>query len=235
MRADPRCPSCDGKVSASADWCMHCGREFDAPVDRSRGSDDSDSYGDGDGGLIGRISGSDRKTDDPVTARGGTVQRERERTRQRRDWSREAGDAWSGSDDTASERPAVPSGRGNDGPSYLPIGGLSNGRVVARFLGVLALLGAVGTVAGLSLPAIGAGLAILAWLGSIGWLARQRSGFDAMRYGSFSVMVLLIFVSFALAMAAEGQSLLAFLLTMVPVGIAALFVAGFGYTMGETT
>lgn len=33
MRQDPRCPSCDGKVSATADWCMHCGREFDAPVD----------------------------------------------------------------------------------------------------------------------------------------------------------------------------------------------------------
>lgn len=42
MREDPRCPHCTEKVSATATWCMHCGRDFDAPVDagdsRSLGS-----------------------------------------------------------------------------------------------------------------------------------------------------------------------------------------------------
>ncbi|WP_424002300.1 hypothetical protein ACOZ4I_01455 [Haloarcula salina] len=33
MREDPRCPHCTEKVSATARWCMHCGRDFDAPVD----------------------------------------------------------------------------------------------------------------------------------------------------------------------------------------------------------
>ena len=34
MRSDPRCPHCDGKVSATATWCMHCGADFDAPTER---------------------------------------------------------------------------------------------------------------------------------------------------------------------------------------------------------
>lgn len=33
MRPDPRCPHCNEKVSATASWCMHCGRDFEAPVD----------------------------------------------------------------------------------------------------------------------------------------------------------------------------------------------------------
>ncbi len=32
MREDPRCPHCEEKVSATAAWCMHCGRDFDSPV-----------------------------------------------------------------------------------------------------------------------------------------------------------------------------------------------------------
>ena len=35
MRPDPRCPSCHDKVSATAQWCMHCGRDFETPVDAS--------------------------------------------------------------------------------------------------------------------------------------------------------------------------------------------------------
>lgn len=37
MREDPRCPHCTEKVSATARWCMHCGRDFDAPVDAAHG------------------------------------------------------------------------------------------------------------------------------------------------------------------------------------------------------
>jgi len=33
MSADPRCPSCHEKVSATATWCMHCGVDFDEPAD----------------------------------------------------------------------------------------------------------------------------------------------------------------------------------------------------------
>lgn len=35
MRADPRCPSCAGKVSATARWCIHCGSDFESPTDAS--------------------------------------------------------------------------------------------------------------------------------------------------------------------------------------------------------
>lgn len=37
MRQDPRCPHCDGKVSATASWCMHCGRDFEAPANANGG------------------------------------------------------------------------------------------------------------------------------------------------------------------------------------------------------
>ena len=37
MVSDPRCPNCDGKVSATAMWCMHCGADFDSPVDADTG------------------------------------------------------------------------------------------------------------------------------------------------------------------------------------------------------
>ncbi|WP_135303680.1 zinc ribbon domain-containing protein [Haloarcula amylovorans] len=37
MRADPRCPHCSEKVSATATWCMHCGQDFAAPTDASSG------------------------------------------------------------------------------------------------------------------------------------------------------------------------------------------------------
>ncbi|WP_276273208.1 zinc ribbon domain-containing protein [Haloarcula litorea] len=37
MVEDPRCPHCTEKVSATATWCMHCGRDFDAPIDAESG------------------------------------------------------------------------------------------------------------------------------------------------------------------------------------------------------
>ena len=37
MVSDPRCPHCSDKVSSTARWCMHCGRDFDAPVDADTG------------------------------------------------------------------------------------------------------------------------------------------------------------------------------------------------------
>jgi len=37
MVSDPRCPHCSEKVSATATWCMHCGRDFDGPVDADGG------------------------------------------------------------------------------------------------------------------------------------------------------------------------------------------------------
>lgn len=37
MVSDPRCPHCDGKVSATAMWCMHCGADFESPVDADTG------------------------------------------------------------------------------------------------------------------------------------------------------------------------------------------------------
>lgn len=37
MVSDPRCPHCSDKVSSTATWCMHCGRDFDVPVDADTG------------------------------------------------------------------------------------------------------------------------------------------------------------------------------------------------------
>jgi hypothetical protein len=38
MVSDPRCPECTGKVSATATWCMHCGVDFDNPVEADSGA-----------------------------------------------------------------------------------------------------------------------------------------------------------------------------------------------------
>lgn len=45
MTADPRCPHCTEKVSATATWCMHCGRDFDSPVDAGSGTTILDARG----------------------------------------------------------------------------------------------------------------------------------------------------------------------------------------------
>lgn len=173
---------------------MHCGREFDGPVDATGSGERAESD---ESELFGSNAESDRRTDD---------------------------------------RPPVPSGRGTDGPSWFRAGSLDHGRSAGRFLGVLGLAGVVGVVGfGLSLPTTGAGMAALAWLGSVALLARRRSAFDAMRYGSYSAMLLVIFASLALALAAEGQSRAAFFFTLVPVAIATLLVAGFGDTVAETS
>jgi len=36
MPSDPRCPRCDGKVSARATWCMHCSADFEVPGEGRR-------------------------------------------------------------------------------------------------------------------------------------------------------------------------------------------------------
>jgi hypothetical protein len=96
MRSDPRCPACDGKVSATAQWCMHCGRDFEQPVDAgARETDRRDGPADPDGdGLFDLGSSADHDAaggpfappPDETGAGGGpgtggetTVQRERER------------------------------------------------------------------------------------------------------------------------------------------------------------
>lgn len=50
MVSDPRCPHCTGKVSATATWCMHCGEDFQDPVDADTGRP---VEGRGDRGLSG--------------------------------------------------------------------------------------------------------------------------------------------------------------------------------------
>lgn len=37
MVSDPRCPGCNGKVSSTATWCMHCGEDFPSAVDAESG------------------------------------------------------------------------------------------------------------------------------------------------------------------------------------------------------
>jgi len=37
MVSDPRCPECAGKVSSTATWCMHCGVDFESPIDADSG------------------------------------------------------------------------------------------------------------------------------------------------------------------------------------------------------
>lgn len=39
MREDPRCPRCNGKVSATATWCMHCRADFENPGEGRRVTD----------------------------------------------------------------------------------------------------------------------------------------------------------------------------------------------------
>lgn len=73
MVSDPRCPHCDGKVSATATWCMHCGQDFAEPVEADGGrvvghgleepSGLLSALESGDAGAIGRTV--ERREDGP--------------------------------------------------------------------------------------------------------------------------------------------------------------------------
>jgi len=77
MRSDPRCPSCDGKVSATATWCMHCGRDFEDPVDANAaggGTVTTTREATGGFGETGSAGGDGGwADDDAVSAESGTV------------------------------------------------------------------------------------------------------------------------------------------------------------------
>jgi len=158
-----------------------------------------DPGGDADGGsLLGRIRRkSSSDADDPVTGTSDSVQWSSERSS-----TSETGDG--------SGRSATDDERGD------PV----------KFLGGLVGVGVVGVlVLGLSLPVAGVLLALLAWATSCVSLARRRSAFHAMQYATTGFMVTLIFVSFALAFGSTS-ALAGLAFTLVPVGLAALFVAG---------
>lgn len=253
-RADTACPSCDEPVGARASFCMHCGRDL---PDRTEYDEVTGQAETGDGGetLLSRLrpgtsteqaGESVGAADTPavVESRTGTVDDgsiETERTATDADGIGTADEGSVGFGPTADSSAAtsripVPSGRGTDGPTLLPTDGLfEDAETAGKMLGILGLF-AISAVYGLGLPlpVTGAVLAVLSWVVSVVAIADRRSGFDAMRYGSYSLMVLLICVSFGFAFSAAGSGLLSFALTLIPVAVATLFVAGFGYTLGDS-
>lgn len=224
---DVTCPSCGGPVGVRATFCMHCGADLPDRVEYDDVTREADAGGES---LLTRLRpGSTEQTETVEAASTDSIEFQPDES---------AGQF--GAEDEASaaseSRPGVPTGRGTDGPTLLPVDGLfDRSDDATRLLTGLAVLGVAGAVGlDLSLPVTGAALAMVAWAGSVVSMARHRSGFDAMRYGTDGLMVTLVFVSFALAYGLGGGGAIPFLLTLVPIGMATLFTAGFGYTMGES-
>lgn len=223
-RADPRCPSCGEPVGARAQHCIHCWADLpdDTEYDDVTGGTHEVTYEREE--VTYETSETTAETpavDDSGTA-GGEGSDPLDRLRA----------ATTGTGTRENDAPPVPSGRGTDGPSFLPTLGIDVERV-GRFLAVLGLAGGVAVVAGVSLPVAGALVAGLAWAGSTAWLARERSGFDAMRYGSMNLMSTLVFVSFAMSLSAVGGPAVPLAFLSVPVAVSALFVGGLGDTVAE--
>jgi len=235
-RADPRCPSCGEPVGARASHCIHCWRDLPEQAD-------SAEYDDVTGGTHDITHSTDEVTGATPAVRapddGGEslLARLRSVTGERRggeasprDADRRVGE----SDRRDADTPPVPSGRGTDGPTLLPALPTDVERA-GTFLGALAAVGAGSLLAGVSLPVTGVLLAVVAWSGSLVSLVRRRSGFDAMRYGSYSAMITFIFGAFALAFSAEAPVFVPLLFAMVPVAVSTLLVGGLGYSMGDPT
>lgn len=218
---DAACPACGEPVGVRATYCMHCGRDL---PDRA---DYDDVTGESDGGetLLTRLRpGATTDREESVPGTSETIEWETS------DGGR-AGRSVDAGTATTRTGPGVPSGTGTDGPRLLPVvGGVDAPGRAGRFLAALAGLGITGTGAfGLSLPAAGALLAVAAWVGATVSVARTRSAFDAMRYGSSLLMVTLIFVSFTFAFG-SGGGLAPAAFSLVPTTIAALLVGGAGRT-----
>lgn len=233
VEAETTCPSCGEPVGMRAPFCMHCGRDLPERVeydDVTGASASGETVTTGTASFLGRLRRLTRRGRDDDAAAAAGVAPDADRG--------VAPDATAGTSDGTADanRVPVPSGSGSDGPALLGHWGLLDRPLfAAKFLGGLGGLGVAGVAGlGLELPQAGVLLAVLAWAVSVVVLARRRSGFDAMRYGTYSLMVMLVFVSFALAFGAEGDGLLSLGLALVPVGVAALFVGGFGYTLGAT-
>jgi hypothetical protein len=221
-RADPRCPSCGEPVGARASHCIHCWRDLPERAD-------APGYDDVTGGTheithsTDEVTGATPGVRAPDDGGESLLARLRSGIGERR-----------GSESTSrdTDHPPVPSGRGTDGPTLLPSLPTDVERA-GKFLGALAAVGAGALVAGASLPLTSVLLAAVAWGGSMVSLVRRRSGFDAMRYGSYSAMIAFIFGAFALAFSAGAPTFVPVAFAMVPVAVSTLLVGGLGYPVGE--
>ena len=237
-RVDPRCPSCGEKVGARANYCIHCWRDLperaDAPGhdDVTGGTHEITHSTDDVTGTTPAVREPDDSGESVLTRlRSGIGDRRAAESERHGDESdrRSVGPGRRGAD-----HPPVPSGRGTDGPTLLPALPTDAERA-GKFLGALAAVGAASFVAGVSLPVTGVLVAAVAWGGSLVSLARQRSGFDAMRYGTTSAMLTFIFGAFALAFSAEAPAFVPLSLAMVPITVSTLLVGGLGNSMGDST
>lgn len=213
-RADPRCPSCGEAVGARAQYCIHCWTDLP----------DDTQYDDVTGGTHEVSYERDQVTAGTPTVgdSGGVLETLRSVT-----------DGTDARDSRDVDQPPVPSGLGTDGPTFLP-DLLDDGGRALQFLGALGLVGAVAVFwAGLGLVFAGVLVAGVAWAGSVVSLARERSGFDAMQYGSYSMMLTLICCSFALAFGAGESAPVPVALTLVPVAVSTLLVGGLGSSVAD--
>lgn len=221
-RADPRCPSCGEPVGARAQHCIHCWADLP----------DDTEYDDVTGGTHEVTHERDRVTAETGEVTAGTPTVDDGTGEERSDPLELLRAATAGNGSRERDAPPVPSGRGTDGPSFLPTLGIDWERA-GRFLAGLGVAGAVAVVAGLSPPVAGVLVAGLAWAGSTAWVARERSGFDAMRYGSMNLMSTLVFVAFAVSVSAAESPVVPLALLSVPVAVSALLVGGLGDTVTE--
>ena len=212
---DPRCPECDGPVSATASYCMHCEADLPAadfdPRETASGVDaDFVSASDTDGAPAGESVAEQVSAAADAAASGGT-----------------AATGGSARDD---DRLLDPDGLLDDVSTVMV------GAVGGLLAGVLLLPLAVwlfpDPLESLVLP-----VAVVGWLAATAWMVRTRTVFGAVRKAGYALGGLLALVPPLAAVAATQDGPVAALGATVLFGVfvwpVALVVAGVGYVVGR--
>lgn len=219
MPADPRCPECDGKVSARAVHCMHCDAAFDEPITGDVGT----ASGDEDESLGARVSVPDVGAAVGAAVSGGADDRPS-----------------TGASDGPSPGDASGAAASDDAPLLDPDGLADDALTLVAGVGFGLVVGAGAGLLGLVLTRSAWSLlvALALWLGGTGYLITRRSVHETARLGCYWIAVLLVCVPAILfSDATNGGTLVGravvFAIAELPFGGVAALIAGTGYWIGK--
>jgi hypothetical protein len=187
---DPRCPECDGPITVSSTYCMHCGADLDGEgttgnVDDSADVSDADDVPRGSDGQDAAAGGTDADGGDTAVGGIGTGRR-----------GPTAGGAGAGG---AAEASRVDGWADTFRRHLGPDGVIDNSLTIVLGLvgGIVIGIGTLMLVGIATQSAWSVGVALLVWLTSTAILSRQRTVLGALRLGCYAVATLLVMVPVA--------------------------------------
>lgn len=248
---DPTCPACGEAVGARASYCMHCGADFESPVDGSAAR----STG---GANVGRDRDDPTDSDDFRTGIREAVHSLGDGASDSGAVSSDSGSAFGTESDSAVESDTGSAVEYDSGPAVdyesPSVGDASDAEADGRgwlhpdsllddsltvVVGIVAGL-VVGFVAlisfGLLFEEAGVLAALVAWLGGTAYFARRRTVFDAIEFGAYAFAAVLLVAPLGLAVTADadlGGRAVLFVFALVPLGVIAAIVAGVGFFAGQ--